>query len=261
MADLLVQRVANRRQRREFLDFPWKLYRGDPYWIPPLLDSQKELLGYRRHPFYQRNSVQTFLAYRGGEVCGRIAAILNQGHNDRYHERRGFFGFFDCLDDQEAADGLLDAVRQWFADQGIFRLRGPANPSLNYETGLLIDGFDSSPVFMMTYNPPYYGRLLENYGFRKTQDMYAFWGHINMLPKIREKLAPISRADPRAVQRPRAVDGRVAVHGGSGDLPLALQPIADEHLGLRADVAGRAEGHGGGAAVPHRPRVGRDRRG
>ena len=108
-------------------------------------------------------------------------------------QRRGFFGFFECVDDQEVADGLLDAVRQWFADQGIYCLRGPTNPSLNYELGLLIEGFDSAPTFMMTYNPPYYARLLESYGFRKTQDLYAFWGHIDMLPKIMAKLGPIAQ--------------------------------------------------------------------
>ena len=154
--------------------------------------SAKEMVNYRRHPFYERNSCQTFLAYRDGEVCGRIAAILNQGHNVHYNERRGFFGFFDCIDDQQAANGLFDAVRQWFDDQGIHRLRGPTNPSLNYELGLLIDGFDSPPVFMMTYNPPYYQRLIENYGFRKSQDMFAFWGHVEMLPAISAKLGPIA---------------------------------------------------------------------
>ena len=192
MSDLAIQRVATYRQRKQFLEFPWTLYRDDPNWIPPLRISQKELVGYLPHPFYERNRVQTFLAMRGGEVCGRIAAILNQGHNERYRERRGFFGFFECVDDQAAADGLLDAARQWFADQGIYCLRGPANPSLNYEVGTLIDGFDSPPTFMMTYNPPYYARLLENYGFRKTQDLYAFWGHIDMLPKIRAKLGPVA---------------------------------------------------------------------
>ena len=136
--------------------------------------------------------MQTFVAYRGQEVCGRIAAILNQGHIVRFNERRGMFGFFDCIDDQEVANGLFDAVRQWFADQGIHRLRGPENPSMNYELGLLVDGFDSPPMFMMTYNPPYYARLIENYGFRKSQDLYAFWGHIEMLPKISEKLRPIN---------------------------------------------------------------------
>ncbi len=167
-------------------------YRDDPNWIPPLRGSQKEMVNYRPHPFYDRNLCQTFLAYRDGEVCGRIAAILNQGHIAQHNDRRGFFGFFDCLDDQEAANGLFDAVRQWFAEQDIHRLRGPTNPSLNYELGLLIDGFDSPPTFMMTYNPPYYERLIENYGFRKTQDLYAFWGHVDMLPEIAAKLAPIA---------------------------------------------------------------------
>jgi len=192
MADLEIQRVTTRRQQKQFLEFPWTLYRGDPNWIPPLRVSQKELVGYKPHPFYARNSVQTFLALRGGEVCGRIAAILNHGHNVQYDDRRGFFGFFECRDDQEAANGLFDALRQWFADQGIFKLRGPTNPSLNYELGLLIDGFDSPPTFMMTYNPPYYERLIENFGFRKTQDLYAFWGHLAMLPAIAAKLGPIA---------------------------------------------------------------------
>jgi GNAT superfamily N-acetyltransferase len=174
------------------LHFPWTLYRGDPNWIPPLRDNQAEMVGYRRHPFYERNAIATFLAYRGGEVCGRIAAILNQGHIERFGERRGFFGFFECRDDQEAAHGLFDAVRLWFADQDVHRLRGPTNPSLNYELGLLIDGFDSPPTFMMTYNPPYYARLIESYGFRKTQDLFAYWGHADMLPKIEKKLKPVA---------------------------------------------------------------------
>jgi GNAT superfamily N-acetyltransferase len=157
-----------------------------------LLANQKGLLGYRSHPFYLRNVAQTFLARRENEICGRIAAILNYGHNERYGERRGFFGFFECVDDQQVANSLFDTVRQWFADQGIYRLRGPTNPSLNYELGMLIEGFDSPPTFMMTYNPPYYPRLLENYGFRKAQDLYAFWGHASMLPALREKLSPVA---------------------------------------------------------------------
>jgi GNAT superfamily N-acetyltransferase len=192
MADLRIHRVTTRRQQKQFLEFPWTLYEGDPNWIPPLRSNQKELVGYKPHPFYARNSVQTFLATRGDEVCGRIAAILNHGHNVHYNERRGFFGFFECRDDQEAATGLFDAVRRWFADQGIDNLRGPANPSQNYELGLLIQGFDSQPTFMMTYNPPYYERLIENYGFRKTQDLYAFWGHMDMLPAISNKLRPVA---------------------------------------------------------------------
>jgi len=192
MPNVVVQPVTTRRQRREFLQLPWKLYRNDPNWVPPLRGYQKEMVGYRPHPFYIRNTIQTFLAYRDGEACGRVAAILNQGHILRYNDPRGFFGFFECVDDQEVADALFSAVRRWFAEQGIFRLRGPTNPSLNYELGLLIDGFDSPPTFMMTYNPPYYAKLIENHGFRKTQDLYAFWGHVDMLPRIGAKLNPIA---------------------------------------------------------------------
>ena len=193
MSNLVVQRVVTAAQRKQFLRFPWELYRDDPNWIPPLRGNQKELVGYKPHPFYARNSIQTFLAYRGDEVRGRIAAILNQGHNLQYNDRRGFFGFFDCHDDQEVANGLFDAVRHWFHEQDIHKLRGPTNPSLNHELGLLIEGFDSPPTFMMTYNRPYYARLIEDYGFRKIQDLYAFWGHLDMLPKIGQKLTPIAK--------------------------------------------------------------------
>jgi len=192
MSEVIVKPVATGRQRRQFLEFPWTLYRGDPNWTPPLRGNQKELVGYARHPFYQQNAIQTFLAFRGREVCGRIAAILNRGHNERYAERRGFFGFFECVDDPQVAHALFDAVRQWFAAQDIHCLRGPTNPSLNYEMGLLVEGFDSPAFFMMTYNPPYYARLIEGYGFRKTQDLYAFWGHWDMIPKIGEKLKPVA---------------------------------------------------------------------
>ncbi len=192
MSEIVVQPVTSRQQRKQFLAFPWTLYRADPNWIPPLRRNQREMVGYARHPFYEKNEVQTFLAYRSGEVCGRIAAILNRGHIERYNEQRGFFGFFECIDDLEAAAKLFDAVREWFAQRGIERLRGPTNPSLNYELGLLIEGFDSPPTFMMTYNPPYYARLIEGCGFRKAQDLYAYWGHIDMLPKVAEKLRPIA---------------------------------------------------------------------
>ncbi len=192
MSSLIVKPVETRAEQRQFLSLPWTIYRDDPCWIPPLRKNQHDMVGYGNHPFYARNTAQTFLAYRDGRVCGRIAAILNVHHNLRFNERRGFFGFFECENDQEAADGLFSAVRQWFADQGVYRLRGPCNPSLNYELGLLIDGFNSPPMFMMTYNPPYYRQLIENYGFQKTQDMYAFWGNIEMLPKLQAKLQPVA---------------------------------------------------------------------
>ena len=188
MEDVIVKPVRSRRERREFLLLPWQLYREDPHWIPPLLANQKELLGYKHHPFYDDAEVQTFLAYRGGRPCGRIAAIVNRGHNRRHQDRLGFFGFFECIEDQEVATALFDAARAWLSERGLQQIRGPVNPSLNYECGLLVEGFDTPPFFMMTHNWPYYARLIEGYGFQKAQDLFAFWGHINMLGTLDKKL-------------------------------------------------------------------------
>jgi GNAT superfamily N-acetyltransferase len=189
MSDVVVKPVATRGERKQFLMLPWKLYRDDPNWIPPLRLNQEELVGYRRHPFYDDAEAQTFLAFRDGQPVGRVSAIVNHAHNRRYKEKRGFFGFFETIDDRAVAHGLLDAARDWLGQRGIQAVRGPMNPSFNYEIGLLIDGFDSPPTFMMTYNPPFYAPLLESYGFQKTQDLYAYWGHMNMLESLDKKLA------------------------------------------------------------------------
>ncbi len=174
-------------QRRAFLNFPFKIYKDDPYWVPNIRMDEKGLVGFSKTPFYERNSCQAFLAYRGNEVVGRIVAILNVGHLERYRDGVGFFGFFESIDDQQVADALFGAASAWLKERGCTTMRGPANPSLNHTVGLLIEGFDSSPFFMMTYNPAYYVRLIENYGFAKAQDLFSFWGEIDMLPKVREK--------------------------------------------------------------------------
>ncbi|MBC8873474.1 MAG: N-acetyltransferase [Planctomycetes bacterium] len=188
MSNLIVKPVQTRKEKSQLFKFPWKLYRDDPNWIPPLRTAQLELLNYKPHPFYGHAEIQTFLALRDGQPCGRVAGIINHIHNEHHKEQRGFFGFFECVDNQEVANGLFDAVRDWFAQRDITMIRGPVNPSLNYECGLLIDGFDSPPTFMMTYNPPYYPTLIENWGFSKVQDMYAFWGHVDMLATQDKKL-------------------------------------------------------------------------
>lgn len=189
---VVVQPVTTRRQRKQFVDFPFKHYAGDPNWIPPLLMDLKGLVGFTKHPFYKDAEVQTFLAYRDGQVCGRLAAILNHAHNRFHNEKRGFFGFFESTDDQAVADGLFSAARNWFAERGIDQIRGPLNPSLNYECGLLIKGFDSPPYFMMTYNKPYYGQLIEGCGFSKCQDLFAYWGHVDMLKQLDPKVQKIA---------------------------------------------------------------------
>jgi len=186
-----VRPVATRRERKLFLEYPWEIYRNTPVWMPPLRQNQKEMVGYAHNPFHDDAEVQTFLAWRDGKVIGRIAAILNHAHNRKHQEQRGFFGFFESINDQEVANALFDTVRAWLAERGITAVRGPANPSLNHECALLVQGFDKPPTFMMTYNPEYYVALVENYGFRKVQDLYAFWGKLDMLPQVAKRLDPV----------------------------------------------------------------------
>ena len=194
---ILVQPVANKSQQKAFIKFPWKLYKGDPNWIPPLIMNIKELLNYKKHAFYDRAEIQTFLATRNGEIVGRIAAIIDHAHNDYHKEERGMFGFYESVDDQAVSDALFDAAKSWFAERKIFLMRGPANPSQNYEWGLLVEGFHSPPTFMMTYNKKYYAKLIEGYGFFKSQDMCAFTGTTSQLDELDPKLAFIAEEAKR----------------------------------------------------------------
>jgi GNAT superfamily N-acetyltransferase len=172
---LNIHPVRSGRDRRRFLDLPYRLYRRNEHWIAPLRMSQKDILDTARHPFYKTADVEMFLAERDGKVVGRIMAILNHAHNEFHGEKVGFFGFFEVERDVEAATALLDAARDWLRERGAEVLRGPVNPSTNYECALLIDGFDQDPVIMMSYNPPYYVEMLESYGLKKAMDLYAYF--------------------------------------------------------------------------------------
>jgi len=189
VADIAIQPVETKSQQKRFIRLPWRIYQDDPCWMPPLIMSQEELLGFRKHPFYERSKSQSFLVTRGGRDVGRITAIVNAGHIDRYKEQRGFFGFFECDDDTAASRALFQAAGDWLHAQGMTCIRGPANPTLNYECGLLIDGFDTPPFFMMTHNRPWYAHLVEDAGFGKIEDMFAFYGKTSMLDGIDPKLA------------------------------------------------------------------------
>jgi GNAT superfamily N-acetyltransferase len=188
VADIAIQPVETRSQQQRFIRLPWRIYADDPCWMPPVIMSQQELLGFRKHPFYERSKSRSFLATRGGRDVGRITAIVNAGHIDRYKEQRGFFGFFECDEDTAASRALFQAAGDWLHAQGMTCIRGPANPTLNYECGLLIEGFDTPPFFMMTHNRPWYAQLVEDAGFGKIEDMFAFWGETSMLGGLDPKL-------------------------------------------------------------------------
>ena len=183
-----IRAVNSRSDQKAFLRFPFDLYSGDPHWVPPLQISEKELLNFKPHPFYEKSEIQPLLAIRSGKVVGRIAAIIDANHNEFHKEQRGMFGFFESIDDSAVAAALFDQAKAWFATKDITQLRGPANPSQNHTWGLLVDGFGSKPKFMMTYNKPYYEKLILENGFEKSQDMYAFTGHVSMLESLDPKL-------------------------------------------------------------------------
>lgn len=183
-----VTHVESKRDQKEFMEILWRLYKGDPNWIPPIRMSQKQLVGFQKHPFYDNAKSRAFIVRKDGNVVGRIVGIVNHGHNERFKEKRGFFGFFDCIDDEQAARELFTAACRYLKNEGMDCVRGPCNPSLNYEIGTLVEGFDSPPTFMMTYNWPYYDKLITSFGFEKSQDAYAFVGDTDLLKNIDPKL-------------------------------------------------------------------------
>ena len=177
MGEIDVVAVSDPKALKQFVELPYSLYRGQPHWVPPLRIAVKELLDRGKHPFYHNAEAEFFLARRNGDVVGRIAAIVDRAYNRFHQEDAGFFGFFECLDDPGAASALVDAGRQWVKGRGAKFLRGPVNPSTNYECGLLVDGFDSDPMVMMPYNPPHYAALLEQAGMRKVKDLFAYFSN------------------------------------------------------------------------------------
>lgn len=188
---------------KQFIDLPWSIYRDDPYWVPPLKSEVKGLLS-RKHPFYRHADRRLFLALKNGAAAGRVAAILNHNHNDFHSEKTGFFGFFEAVNDQEVAAALMTAAERWLREQGMDTSRGPVNPSTNEECGLLVENFLSPPMVMMTYNPPYYADLLEDAGYAKAKDLFAYWYHVGK--ELPERLGRIVRKvyerEPGLVVRP-----------------------------------------------------------
>src|SRR5262249_42345771 len=171
---------------RAFIKLPWRVYRGDHLWVPPLLLERKAFLNPRKNPFFQHAHSQLFLARQGGEIVGRIAAVLNEAHDSFYHEHAGFFGLFECLPEAaSAATALLQAAESWVRARGATFLRGPVNLSMNeLDCGLLVEGFGAAPVFQSAYNPPYYADFIEANGFTKCKDLLAFYRHYHPWPSL-----------------------------------------------------------------------------
>lgn len=164
---------------KRFIAFPYRLYRGDPLWVAPLRVDVATLLSKTKNPFFEHGDAEYFLAQRAdGVVVGRIAAIRNDAHGAFHADEKhvGFFGFFECVDDQAVADALFGAAGDWLRSRGLTVMRGPASFSTNDECGLLVEGFETPPCLMMPHNPPYYADLFARAGFVKAMDLLAYQG-------------------------------------------------------------------------------------
>jgi hypothetical protein len=237
-----VEEVKNQKDLMTFVQFPWEIYQGDRFWVPPLIKDQLLKLS-PDHPFRAHSEMILFLARRGDKMIGRIAGIIDHHYIEVHQEKVGFFGFFESIPDPEVSGFLLTRVAEWLKEHGMEKMAGPMNPSTNDECGLLIEGFDSSPCLMMPYNPRYYPPLFEGFGLRKRMDLYAYlleesFFHLDRLDRITERL---KKREPQLHVRPinlRHFDEELMiikeVYNQAWSKNWGFVPMTDEEVNLLA---------------------------
>lgn len=171
---IALEPVVTKADWSAFIDLPWKIYRDNDVWVPPLRMAVRDLLDVTKNPFFKHASMRVMMAYRGDEVVGRVIGVIDDNHNRFHSEKTVFFGFLEMVDDSEVCRALLDDIARWGKSKGMSVIRGPMNPSTNHECGLLVDGFENPPAVMMTYNPPYYAKHVESWGLTKAKDLMAY---------------------------------------------------------------------------------------
>lgn len=190
-----IEPVGGRRELAAFIDLPYRLHRNHPQWVPPLRLERRLFLSPRFNPFFKHGEAQLFLARRDREVVGRISAHIDHAYN-RYHRSHwGWFGFFECVEDGEVAKELLEAAAGWLEQRGCELMVGPADFTMNDESGILVDGFSAPPLIREPWHPPYYQRLVEGAGLEKAVDLYVWRIHADdyqrthpMIFKLAERL-------------------------------------------------------------------------
>ena len=217
MSQIEVSPVNTRKERDAFIRFPWRIYRNDPAWVPPLILERKAFLDRKRHPFYQHGDAALFLAWQNREIVGRIMASDDPNYNSLHQTSVGCFGLFECINNREVASALFEAASNWLRGRGRNEIMGPIDYSTNYVCGLLIDGFEHPPTVLTSHNPPYYPPLIESCGFSKAKDWYAWW--FSEFPEAAERLRKVAVA--------RAGRYGVTIR------PVNLRKIEDESRRLR----------------------------
>jgi hypothetical protein len=236
--------TSNRRQVKQFLDLPFRLYRDMPQWVPPLASDARRMLDRRRHPFYKHSDAAFFVALKEDRPVGRIAVLDNHNYNAFNNERTAFFYLFECEDDREAAQALFDAAADWARSRGLNDIIGPKGFTALDGMGLLVKGFQHRPAFGLPYNPPYYVALVESAGFQSAGESVS--GYLNpripLPPKIHQVAELVqkrrglrvarfqTRRDLRAIV-PRLQELYNASLGGTtGNVPLT-----DDEVKVMAD--------------------------
>ncbi len=185
-----IEVVVGNRLFDRFLKFPYQLYNGDKNYVPELRIAQRGVLNRKKNPFFQHAEAEYFLAVdENGVDVGRIAAITNERYVAHWNENFGFFGFFECVDDQEVANTLFNSALDWLRKKGVKGGYGPMNTSTNDQCGNLIDGFDTPSYIMMVHNKPYYSKLYDNFGMAQKMDLYSYKVIRDEVPKRMLSLA------------------------------------------------------------------------
>ncbi len=208
MADIEIRQASTRREKLAFVKFPWKVYRGDPNWVPPLISDQLDYLDPARNNFYDHAQVTLLIAARRGEVLGTIAPFIDQQVVDRLGRGIGGFGFFEVVEDYPVAQRLLDAACAWLKARGTQKLIGPTNFTENDNPGVLIEGANCPPVMMEAHTPPYYKDFLERYGMQKDHDLYAWRAYREQIGAELKNLPPDIMRVAEAARKAAKVDIR-----------------------------------------------------
>jgi GNAT superfamily N-acetyltransferase len=199
-ANVEIVPIQDERGRKRFVRFPWQVYHDDPLWVPPLIRSQMRSLDPQRGSFFRYGDAALFMARRGERDVGRVAGWIHRRANEFLNESAAGFGFFEAFDDYDVAQMLLDSVCNWAREQEMETIRGPFYFTMDDSPGVLIEGFDRSPVLLCAHTPAYYADLIERYGMVKYRDAYAYWtdltafnGDVNNLPPKILRVAELVR--------------------------------------------------------------------
>lgn len=234
-----VRPVRGRRDLNTFIKLPYRIYAGDPLWVPPLLMDVKERLNPRKNPWFRHAEAEFFIARRGDRAVGRISAHIDHNLNEYQGNDWGLFGWFECENDPQAAAALFGAAEAWLRDRGRDRMVGPMSYTTNDELGVVVDGFDIAPTIFESYNPRYYPELFEDAGFAKAKDllMYslevtdkdkvhpAVWGAARRVDESSFTLKPFSRRSLKA-----DVDRFLDIYNESWEKNWGFVPLTEKEV-------------------------------